>query len=78
MWVAMHKHMEGTLGISLYSYLYFKLAKCYVLLSLMFSLQKNQRTRGRNRFCPVGVGRGGTMYTHVSKCKIDKIKERKK
>jgi hypothetical protein len=26
MWVAIHKGMEATLGISLYSYLYFKLA----------------------------------------------------
>jgi hypothetical protein len=57
------------------------------LLSPMFSLQQNQRTRGQNRFCPeAGVGWGGgagekegerevaqTMYTHVSKCKNDKI-----
>jgi hypothetical protein len=46
----------------------------------MSSLQQNQRTRGRNRFCPeVGVGRGVAqiMYTHVSKCKNDKIKSRK-
>jgi hypothetical protein len=49
----------------------------------MFSLQQNPRTRGRNRFCleAVGVGRevAQTMYTHVSKCKNDKVKgERKK
>jgi hypothetical protein len=42
--------MEAMLGISLYSYLYPKLAKTLsFLLSLMFSLQQNQR-RGQNRF----------------------------
>jgi hypothetical protein len=49
----------------------------------MFSLQRNQRTRRQNRFCPeagiCGGGRaegetGGSMYIHVSKCKNDKIK----
>jgi hypothetical protein len=57
----------------------------------MFSLQQNQRTRGLNRFCWEGWGRKGggekgkrgggeeakTMYTHVSKCKNDKIKCKK-
>jgi hypothetical protein len=52
------------------------------LLSLMFSLQQNQRTRGWNRFCPaVGwveeeEGRGEvtqTIYIHVSKYR-NKIK----
>jgi hypothetical protein len=38
------------LGISLYSYLYLKLAKMLALLSLIFSLQQNWR-RGQNRFC---------------------------
>jgi hypothetical protein len=54
------------------------------LLSLKFSLQ--HRRRRWNRFClfcrGVGdVGGGGevaqTMYTHVSKCKNDKIKGEK-
>jgi hypothetical protein len=54
----------------------------------MLSLQQNQRIRGRYRFfTEVGGGRAGgwewegrgggrwqTMYTHVSKCKNDKIK----
>jgi hypothetical protein len=49
----------------------------------MFSLQQNQKTRRQNRFCQeVGRGReegevAQTMYTHVSKCKNSKIKERK-
>jgi hypothetical protein len=46
----------------------------------MFSLQKNQRTRGQNRFCLEAVGEGGRLrrggspnnVTHVSKCKNDK------
>jgi hypothetical protein len=45
-------------------------------LFLMFSLQQNWRTRGWNRFCSeVGIGVAQTMYTHVSKCKNDKIKK---
>jgi hypothetical protein len=50
----------------------------------MFSIQQNQKTIGQNRFClEAGTcGRGcgcwgdvaQAMYTHVSKCKNDKIK----
>jgi hypothetical protein len=50
------------------------------LLSPVFSLQQNQRTRGQNRFCldVWGVGKvTQTMNTHVSKHKNEKIKERK-
>jgi hypothetical protein len=56
--MAIHMCMGAMLEISLYSYLYLKLPKYYdFLLSLMFSLQQNQRTRGLNRFClEVGVG----------------------
>jgi hypothetical protein len=47
----------------------------------MFSLQQNWRTRGKNTFCLEVEDRGGggwgegglTMYTHVSKCKYNKI-----
>jgi hypothetical protein len=49
--VVIHMCMEAMLGISLYSYLYLKLAKILsFLLSLMFSLQQNWR-RGQNRLC---------------------------
>jgi hypothetical protein len=43
MWVVIYMCMEAMLGISLYSYLYFKLAKnaMSVLLSFMVSLQQN-------------------------------------
>jgi hypothetical protein len=51
-WVAIHICMEATLRISLYSYLYFKLAKtpCFLLLSFIF-LQENWRIKGQNTFC---------------------------
>jgi hypothetical protein len=43
----------------------------------MFSLQRIRR-RGQNRFCTeAGEGKGGTMHTHVSKCKNNKRKEKK-
>jgi hypothetical protein len=72
--------MEAMLGISLYSYLYLKLAKMLsFLLSLMFSLQQHWR-KGKNRFCLEArwVGRRGrgrgqqremaqTMYAHMNK-----------
>jgi hypothetical protein len=52
------------------------------LLSLILSLQQNQKRRGWNRFSLKGEGCGGeveqTMYTHVSKCKNDKIKGEKR
>jgi hypothetical protein len=78
MWVVIHMCMEAMPGISLHNYLYLKLAKILsFLLSLIFSLQQNERTRGQNKFCPEVVGRGKevvqTMYTHVSKCKNDKM-----
>jgi hypothetical protein len=59
MCVAIHKCMEATLGMSLYSYLHLKLTKMLsFLLSPMFSLQQSQRTRGPNRFClEAGGGR---------------------
>jgi hypothetical protein len=63
MWFAIHMCMEAVLGISRYSYLYSKLAKnaMSLLLSLMLSLQQNQRTRGQNRFCLEGMGRMGKV-----------------
>jgi hypothetical protein len=77
MWVAIHMCMEAMLGISQYS----KNAMSFIL-SLMFPFQQNWRTRGQNRFCPdVGFWWVGAvaqiMYTHASKCKNNKIKERK-
>jgi hypothetical protein len=81
-WVVIHICIVTTLGIFLY-YLYLKLEKnaIFFLLSLMFFLQQSRRTRRQNRSC-LQVGVGGEvaqiMYTHVSKCKNDKIKLKKK
>jgi hypothetical protein len=79
MWVAIHKCMEAMLGISLYSYLYPKLAKTlslsyYLLCFLINKIGEEGRTGS-------AWGRGGgaqTIYTHVNKCKNDKIKGEKK
>jgi hypothetical protein len=67
--------MEAMLGISLYSYLYLKLAKSYVFLIIsMFSLQQIREQEGRTGSAQKwGSGEvAQTMYTHVSK--TDKIK----
>jgi hypothetical protein len=87
-WVAKHKCMEETQGISLYSYLYPKFAKTKNNLSFLLSFMvssTSQRKEGRaslmgNR---EGWGKGREdlaqiICTHVSKCKNDKIKEEKK
>jgi hypothetical protein len=54
MWVAIYMCMEATLGISLNSHHYLKTSKNAMSfsLSLMFSVQQNQRTRGWNKFYP--------------------------
>jgi hypothetical protein len=46
----------------------------------MLSLQQNWRTRGRtgSAWKPGGWGGGPKKYTLVSKCKNDKMKERRK
>jgi hypothetical protein len=81
MWVAIHMCVEAMLGMSLYSYLYLRLAKMLVfLLSHIFSLQQNWRMRdGTDSAQKWGAGRGGPnvyidMYTHICKCKNNKIK----
>jgi hypothetical protein len=66
--------MEAMLGISLYNYLYPKLAKM-ICLSYVFSSTKSEKRA--EQILPGRWG-GGTMYTHVSKCKNDKIKGEKK
>jgi hypothetical protein len=49
MWVSIYKCMEATLGISLYSYLYLKLAKTlclsYYLLCFLFNKIREQENR---------------------------------
>jgi hypothetical protein len=79
--------MEAVLGISLYSYLYLKLAKTiclsYYLLCFLFNKMREQGGGTGSAWKQSGmVVRGQvaqTMYIHVSKIKKDKIKgERKK
>jgi hypothetical protein len=80
MWVAIHKCMDA-IGISLYSYLYLKLAKilCLFYYLLFFLFNKIQEQEGETSSVQKGGGGGRgrevaqTMYTHVSKCKNDKI-----
>jgi hypothetical protein len=65
-WIVIHMCMEAMLGISLYSYLYLKLAKSLnFLLFLMSSLQQNWR-RGQIRVCleARGVGERGRGPGH--------------
>jgi hypothetical protein len=75
MWVAIHMCMVITLGISLYRYLYFKLAKTlclYHLLCFLFNKIGEQVLPGSGGWW---VGRGGEVaQIHMlSKCKNDKI-----
>jgi hypothetical protein len=85
MWVAIFKCMEGTLEISPYRYLYLKLAKMlclsYYLLCVLFNKigeQKGETGCAWKQGGEVGREMAQTVYTHVSKCKSDKIKVRKK
>jgi hypothetical protein len=87
MWIAIHKGIEAMLGISLYSYLYLKPPKtpCLSYYLLCFLFKKLGKREEQDLPGSGGGGRGWeeraggqTMHTHVSKCKIDKIKERKK
>jgi hypothetical protein len=82
MWVAIHKCMEAILGIFLHSYLYLKLAKTiciYYHLCFCFNKIGEQVLPGQGE--EKGRRRGEVaqrMYTHVSKCKSDKMKKGKK
>jgi hypothetical protein len=77
--------MEAILGVSLYSYLYLKLAKMpclsYYLLCFLFNKIREQEGRTGSawkRECgEVCVGRWPNVYTHVSKCKNDKRKKKR-
>jgi hypothetical protein len=62
MWVAIHLCMEATPGISLYSYLYLKLAKCYVFLiiSYVFPSTKLENKREKQVLREGGGGGGGS------------------
>jgi hypothetical protein len=83
MWFAIHKCMEAMLRISLYSYLYPKLAKVlclsWYLLCFFFDKigeQKGGRGSAWKCVCVCVGGVADTMYIHVNKCKNDKIKHK--
>jgi hypothetical protein len=70
MWVGTHMYMEEMLRISLYSYLYLKLAKTlclsYYLLCFFSSTKwENKRAEQVLPGSRVGVVVAQTMYTHV-------------
>jgi hypothetical protein len=75
-WIAIHIYMETAQGISLCNYLHLKPAKTlsFLLISvLFFNKIREQESRTRSPQRRVGE-RVQIMYTHVSKCKNDKIK----
>jgi hypothetical protein len=70
-WVAIRKYMEAILGISLYSYLYLKLAKTlclsYYLLCFLFSkIGEEESKTGSSWKWRVGEG-GGTNNVYICK-----------
>jgi hypothetical protein len=82
MWVVIHMCIEATVGISLYSYLYLKLAKT-LYLSYYLYVFSSTKLEKRVEQVPPGSGGSGrrgymaqTMYIHVSKYKNGKIKEK--
>jgi hypothetical protein len=79
MWVAIHKCMEAMLEVSLYIYLYLKLAKMlclsyYLLCFLLNKIRELGRTGSSQKWGRLAQ----TMYAHVSKCKNEKMKGEKK
>jgi hypothetical protein len=72
--------MEAMLEISLYSYLYPKLVKYYVFLIIIYVLSSTKlENKEGNTGSSLKWGEGEvaqTMYTHVSKCENNKIKEK--
>jgi hypothetical protein len=69
MWVALYMCMETVLGISLYSYLYLKLAKpiclSYYLLCFLFNIigEEESRTGSSQKWGGVGGGGPNKVYT---------------
>jgi hypothetical protein len=72
--------MEAMLGISLYSYLYFKLEKCYVFLLITYIFSSIKLEKRAEQVLPESEGGGEereavrgrgqmspTMYAHMNK-----------
>jgi hypothetical protein len=86
-WVVICMCMEAMLRISLYSFLYLKLAKtlCLLILTYVFSSTKSENKRSEQVLTRSGRRGGGecvkgevalTMYSHVSKHKNHKKKNK--
>jgi hypothetical protein len=65
-WVVVHICMEAILGISLYSYCYFKLAKCYIFLIVVYVFSSTKLEKRTEQALPGseevegrGTGQGG-------------------
>jgi hypothetical protein len=54
MWVVIHKCMEAILGISLYSYLYLKLAKHYGFLTIFYIFSSTKSENRAEQVLPGG------------------------
>jgi hypothetical protein len=65
MWVATHMCKEATLGISLYIYLYLKLAKRYVFLIISYVFSSTKLVNKRVEQVLTGSGGGGKQYIHM-------------
>jgi hypothetical protein len=75
MWVAIHMCLEATLAISVYSYFYLRLAKCYVFLIIVyvFSSTKLENKRVEEVLSRIWREVAQTMYSCGSKCRNNKI-----
>jgi hypothetical protein len=74
LWVVNHMFMEATLQISLYNYLYLKLAKCCVFLFNKIGEQEGGKGSAR-KLWGLGVEVAQTTYTHVNEYKNHKRKK---
>jgi hypothetical protein len=81
-WVVIHICMEETHRIYLCSYLHLKLGKtlCFSFYPICFFLNKiREKEGGSGSAQRLGIGEvAQIMYTHVSKCKNNKIKFKKR
>jgi hypothetical protein len=75
-WVVIHKCMGAMLGISLYSYLYPKLAKTFCLSYYLLCFLLNKIEISPAQKWAGGQQVAQAMHTHGSKCKNDKRKKK--
>jgi hypothetical protein len=81
MWIVIYMCMETMLRISLYSYLYLKIAKMLSLSYLLFFSSTKSENKRAEQVLPRGMGTGvgkvaKTVYTHVGKYKNNKRREK--